>query len=109
MHLQVRWTCTSLSQGLTPFNQSIMFDKFRCLSLLDDAQGEPVNTHSCLWQGAFVRFGQDVDGVVWFELMRKKAHLFYMRMDFTDAWTISSCFAQYAPVGMDEGESLCFG
>ncbi|CAK9011879.1 unnamed protein product [Durusdinium trenchii] len=27
---------------------------------------------------------RDVDGVVWFELMRKKAHLFYMRMDFTD-------------------------
>ncbi|CAJ1460346.1 unnamed protein product [Effrenium voratum] len=27
---------------------------------------------------------KDVNGVVWFELMRKKAHLFYMRMDFTD-------------------------
>lgn len=27
---------------------------------------------------------KDVNGVVWFELQRKKAHLFYMRMDFTD-------------------------
>lgn len=27
---------------------------------------------------------KDVNGVVWFELQRKKAHLFYMRMDYTD-------------------------
>ena len=29
---------------------------------------------------------EDVNGVVWFELQRKKAHLFYMRMDYTDSW-----------------------
>ena len=34
---------------------------------------------------------KDVNGVVWFELQRKKAHLFYMRMDFTDVpWKLTS-------------------
>lgn len=31
---------------------------------------------------------QDVNGVVWFEIMRKKAHLFYMRMDYTESWQV---------------------
>ncbi len=27
---------------------------------------------------------RDVQGVLWFELQRRKQHLFYMRMDFVD-------------------------
>lgn len=50
-------------------------------------------THGASWHTSMMRSGissrgvaEDVNGVVWFELQRKKAHLFYMRMDYTDSW-----------------------
>lgn len=106
MDLRARHTTIRLSAGIEPSHMRFALHRARGSSArwtqmfrpgFNDVVNESfmVSCNACILSKLYLRDKaareafqklhiKDVNGTVWFELQRRKEHLFYMRMDYTD-------------------------